>query len=120
MTNVTRIYPTTRSIVTNVVLIFFIPVFVYAQPLFLTAIAVNRFTAFSFPLKHAFIWRVRTVVVVTIALAATAVVLGVGCPGVTALIQLVKCSRASKKEREELYCDEYWVFALVYFLERET
>ncbi|KAH7710135.1 hypothetical protein AAVH_22578 [Aphelenchoides avenae] len=41
------------------------PALGHAQQLFLTAIAVNRFTAFAFPLKHASMWRTRTVVVVT-------------------------------------------------------
>lgn len=90
-----------------------VPTLGHAQPIFLTAIAVNRFTAFAFPLRHASMWGTRTVVVVTISLIATSVILGSAYPATLAIYQAVACSRATRKQRVELNCDGPWAFGSV-------
>jgi len=76
----------------------------HAQPLFLTAIAVNRFTAFAFPLKHASMWRTRTVIVAIISLTVMSVLLGSVWPVAVAIRQAVMCLRAIKKQHWETKC----------------
>lgn len=45
------------------------------QPLAHTTIAMNRFTAFAFPMSHTFIWSRLTVVVAVVSAATTALLL---------------------------------------------
>lgn len=76
--------------VTNILL----PVGAACQPLLLLAIAVNRLTAFAFPLTNADLWRPRRIVAVLVAVALTSTLMGTsgplwlafrrwGCPAVT-------------------------------------
>lgn len=104
----------------DVTLRFIIPIFIHAQPLFLTAIAVNRLTAICFPLKHAAIWRARTVAIVVLALAMTALFLGAGVSVIAFVRQVVVCSSATAKRREDLNCGAWWVFYQVRILRNAT
>lgn len=96
-TNETDYYPVTRGYVNGVVLHIIVPVFAHAQSLFLTAVAVNRFTALCFPLKHAALWSSRRVALSVSTLTAVDVLLGAGLPIVTLVRQHVTCSSATEK-----------------------
>ncbi|KAH7718436.1 hypothetical protein AAVH_14118 [Aphelenchoides avenae] len=108
--------PSIRATLNQIVMHAVVPALGHAQPLFLTAIALNRFTAFVFPLKYVSIWRTRTVVVVTISLAAAAIFMGSASLATLAIYQAVKCSGATRRQRDKLGCDlEAWAFQLVRF-----
>lgn len=104
----------------GVTLRFIIPVFTHAQPLFLTAVAVNRLTAICFPLKHAVIWSARTVAAVVVTLAMMAMLLGAGTSVVSIVRQIAACWTATAKEREDLSCGAWWVFYEVCILLRNS
>ncbi|KAH7700246.1 hypothetical protein AAVH_32636, partial [Aphelenchoides avenae] len=110
-THETRSYPTfggTLNMITEHVIVSILR---HAQPLFLTATAFNRFTAFAFPLKHASMWRIRTVVVATTSLAVASVLLGATLPIVCAIHDAMKCWGATARERDKLFCGPYsWAF----------
>lgn len=112
-TNETDYYPATRAYINGVVLHIIVPVFAHAQSLFLTAVAVNRFSALCFPLKHAIFWSSRRVAVVVITLTVMAVLLGAGLPVVTLIRQYVVCSAANEKESEALSCYRTWALTQV-------
>lgn len=91
-----------------------VPALGHAQQLFLVAIAVNRFTAFTFPLKHATIWRTRTVVIVTASLTAMSAILGAAWPVFFAILRAVNCPVTNSADIE-IYCyvSSYWMSAQV-------
>lgn len=111
-------YQAPRTSLNVVTLRFIIPVFTHAQPLFLTAIAVNRLTAICFPLKHAAMWSARKVAIVVFAMSMAAVLLGAGPSVVDVLWQAVVCWTATVKEREDRFCASGWVYGRVCLLFR--
>lgn len=98
-------YPTVMAQINDVTQHVILPVVLHAPPLFIAAIAANRFTAFCFPLRHAAIWRRRAVIVVTAVLATTCVLLGTAYPAAMMINQAVKCSRATAIQWEKFGCD---------------
>ncbi|KAH7716074.1 hypothetical protein AAVH_16533 [Aphelenchoides avenae] len=109
-----RSYPTVRGTLNMIAEHVIVSILRHAQPLFLTAIAVNRFTAFAFPLKHASMWRTRTVVVAMISLAVMAIFLGAALTVICAIRDAVQCWGLTARERAKLFCWPYdWAFDLV-------
>lgn len=107
-------YPSLRTWVSDLTISIVEPIFSHAQPLLLTAIAANRFTAFCLPLKHSSLWRARPTVVVVAVIAVMSTFLGVVCPVAILVRQAVLCSVANRRYKDDLYCDdEIWAFNLV-------
>lgn len=108
-------YPTVRATMNKIVLYVAVPILGHAQLLFLTAIAANRFTAFAFPLKHAAIWRTRTVVVTIILLTVMSIFLGAAYPVAVAIHQSFVCSWPKNQDWEFLCQYDIWAFEQVRF-----